>query len=289
MNINQLFKKKSKQRKDYLITFGIRIILLALVVINIYPVIFTIITSLKNTNDFYDDVWGLPKKLFLENYINGFTTGHLGEYFINSVIIAIVTITVTIVLGVFAAYALARLKVPFVELIVALLMIIQILPTESMIIPLYILVSKSKITSIPYLPMIVAYTGWLLPASIVILKNFFQTIPTELLEAARIDGSSEINTMFKVVMPLTGGAIATTVVLNFCFVWGELMWAQIATLTSDKGIPLTVGLLNFQGQYGTDWGPMTAAICMVLLPLFLLFLFLQKYFVQGLTSGGVKG
>ena len=143
--------------------------------------------------------------------------------------------------------------------------------------------------NIVYFPISFAYIGWLMPATIVILKNFFQTIPAELLESARIDGSSELNTMFRIILPLAKGAVATCIVLNFCFVWGELMWAQITTLTSDRGIPLTVGLLSFQGQYTTDWGLMTAAICMILIPLFITFIFTQKYFVEGLTSGAVKG
>jgi ABC-type glycerol-3-phosphate transport system permease component len=78
-------------------------------------------------------------------------------------------------------------------------------------------------------------------------------------------------------------------VFNFIFVWGELMWASITTLMTNKGIPLTVGLINFQDQYGTNWPQLTAAICMVIIPLFVAFIFLQKYFVRGLTSGSVKG
>ena len=149
--------------------------------------------------------------------------------------------------------------------------------------------AKLKLLDIVYIPISSAYIGWLLPGTIVILRNFFLTIPNELLESARMDGSSELHTMFRIVLPLTGGAIATCTVLNFCFVWGELMWAQIATLTIEKGVPLTVGLINFQGVYTTNWGLMTAAICMILLPLILMFIILQKYFVQGLTSGAVKG
>lgn len=289
MSIKGYLAKKSRQEPDLALKYIIRIILIILVVFNIYPIVFTFITSFRTSDEFYSNIWALPGKIFFGNYVNAFFQGHIGDYFFNSVAIAVISLLLVTVFGAFAAYALARLKVPFVEAIVALLVIVQILPTESIIMPLYIFMSKLKLMDMVYLPISLAYIGWLLPGTIVILKNFFQTIPTELLESARIDGSSELNTMFRIIMPLTKGALATCTVLNFCFVWGELMWAQITTLTSDKGIPLTVGLLNFQGQYTTNWGLMTAAICMILIPLFVTFIFTQKYFVEGLTASAVKG
>lgn len=266
-----------------------RLILALLAAANLYPVLFTVFTSLKTTEEFYLNLWSLPRKFNLANYQQAFAAGNIGEYFLNSVVIAVVTLVLVIVLGTFAAYALARLHVPFSGAIVAVLLIVQILPTESIILPLYMMMGKLGALSLAYVPISSAYLGWLLPGTIVILRNFFLAIPGELLESARIDGSGEWKTLFRIVFPLSGGAVATCTVLNFCFVWGELMWAQLTTLTTDKGIPLPVGLLNFQGQYSTDWGLMTAAICMILLPLVLLFVLLQKYFVQGLTSGAVKG
>lgn len=266
-----------------------RIILIILAVLYIYPVIFTFFTSLKTTEEFYSSLWALPSRLNFDNYIEAFKVGHLGEYFFNSVIIAALTLFTVTLLGTFAAYALARMRIPLAGTIVAVLFVLQILPVESMIIPLYMLMTKLSFFKVIYLPIGIAYLGWLLPGTIVILRNFFLSIPNELLESARIDGCSEWNMMFRIVFPLAGAAIATCTVFNFSFVWGELMWAQIATLTTDKGIPLSVGLINFQGQFTTNWGLMTAAICMILLPLIVLFIFLQKYFIQGLTSGAIKG
>jgi ABC-type glycerol-3-phosphate transport system permease component len=121
------------------------------------------------------------------------------------------------------------------------------------------------------------------------MKNFLETIPAELMESARIDGSGELRTMVQIVIPLMKSVMATCFVFNFNYVWGEMMWAQIATALTDKGIPLTIGLLNFRGTYSTNWPMLTAAICMVMLPLFAAFLFTQKYFIAGLTAGSVKG
>ncbi|MFD0711435.1 carbohydrate ABC transporter permease [Paenibacillus sp. GCM10027626] len=269
--------------------YAMRTVLVCLTAVNLYPLLFTFLTSLKTSDEFFSNIWAFPRSFMLDNYEQAFEIGRMGEYFYNSVVIALVTLAMVTVVAAFAAYALARLHVPFAGAIVGLLLVIQILPTESMVLPLYMMMSKLKLLGVTYVPITSAYVGWLLPGTIVILRNFFLSIPSELLESARMDGSGEMSTMFRIVFPLTGGAIATCTVLNFCFVWGELLWAQISTLTTEKGLPLTVGLINFQGQYATDWGLMTAAICMILVPLFLLFVFLQKYFVQGLTSGAVKG
>ncbi len=270
-------------------TLCIRLILLAMAVATLYPVLFTVFTSLKTPDEFYGNLWSIPSHFRYENYIEAFKTARLGDYMGNSVMIAALSLFTSSVLATFAAYSLARLRVPFAGAIVAVLFLLQILPGESMIIPLYMMMAKMGLFKVIYLPIVIAYLGWMLPGTIVILWNFFRSIPDELLEAARIDGSSEFSTMFRIVFPLAGGAVATCTVFNFAFVWGELMWAQIATLTTDKGIPISVGLINFQGQYTTNWTLMSAGMCMVLLPLILLFIFLQKYFIQGLTAGGVKG
>lgn len=277
----------SIRRRDA--TSIIRLILIVFSAVNIYPVLFTIFTSLKTSDEFYSNLWSLPNRFHFENYIEAFKVGRLGDYFFNSIVIVCLTLFLTTVLATFAAYALARLQVPFAKVIVGLLFILMILPAESMIIPLYMMMSKLKWFQIVYVPIVFVYVGWLLPGTIVIMRNFFLSIPNELLESARIDGCSEFSTMFRIVFPLSGAAVATCTVFNFGFAWGELMWAQISTLTTDKGIPIAVGLINFQGQYTTNWPLMTAGMCMVLIPLILLFIFLQKYFVQGLTSGAVKG
>lgn len=267
----------------------LRIVMISCIAIYVLPIVFSFITSLKTTPEFYQNVWALPEKFRFENYIQAFTEGKIGEYFLNSVIIAATSLVLIQVFALSAAYALSRLKIPFANLILVLLLVIQVLPTESMIIPLYMMLSKTGMLKLQYAAIIIGYVGWSLPGTIIILKNYFETIPIELLEAARIDGSGEFNTMVKIILPLMKGAMSTCFVMNFTYVWGELMWAQIATLLTDKGIPITVGLLNFQGMFTTNWPMLTAAICMVMLPLFLIFLFLQKYFVAGLTNGGVKG
>lgn len=289
MNIKNMQRRTKAFRRTPAYVRIFRVILILFSVVCLYPIIFSFQTSLKTMNEFYMDIWAWPKEMRFSNYIEAMITGHVGEYFMNSVIIAVLSILLIETFSIMAAYSLARLRLPHPELILIFCFGIQLLPTETIIIPLYMMMSKLRILRTPFWPMVIAYVGWSLPGTTIILKNYFDTVPTELLESARIDGAGEIKTMFKIVLPLMKSALATCIVMNFTFVWGELMWAQTATLVTTKGIPLTVGLLNFKDQFGTNWPLLCAAVCVIVVPLYLMFLFLQKYFVASMTAGGVKG
>lgn len=215
----------------------------------IFPIVFSAMTSLKSSNEFYESIWALPKEFLFSNYAEAFQVGKIGKYMLNSVIISVVSLISIQVLSLLAAYALSRLKIPHAEMFLLTLLFIQVLPTESMIIPLYITVSRLHLLDVPFLSTILGYVGWSLPGTIIILKNYFDTVPVDLLEAARIDGSNEINTMTRIILPLMKAPIITCLIMNFTYVWGELMWAQVTTLLTDEGVTITVGLLNFQGQY----------------------------------------
>ena len=212
-------------------------------VIYIFPVIFAAITSFKTSQEFYANIWALPSELLFSNYVSAFEVGHIGRYMINSVIISVITLICIQVLALLAAYALSRLKIPHVEIFLLVLLLLQVLPTESVIIPLYIIVSRLHLLDIPFAATILGYVGWSLPGTIIILKNYFDTIPMDLMEAARIDGSGEFQTMTRIVLPLMKAPMVACLIMNFTYVWGELMWAQITTLLTDEGLTITVGLL----------------------------------------------
>lgn len=276
-------------KKLDLLVWVIRFILILFAICSVFPLIFAVLTSLKNNQEFYKNIWALPETLKIENYFTAIIDGKIGEYAVNSIVISAVSLFLVLLLAILAAYALSRMNIPGATMLLVGLILIQILPTESLIIPEYMIVSRLGLLKTKYWAMILPYVGWMLPGTIVILANFFKTIPMELIEAARIDGASEFKTMTRIIAPLMKSSIATCLVFDFCFVWGELMWAQIATLVKEEGIPLTIGLLNFKGLYSTDWGATAAAICIITLPLYVLFLFTQKYFIEGLTAGSVKG
>ena len=273
-------------RKDNSSTISM-IIVVILLIVTIYPVTFVMITSIKTTSEFYTNIWLLPKKLELNNYIHAWVDGHIGEYVINSAIVVCITVVLILAIGAVAAYSLARLKLPFSNFILFLILTCMLIPSEAIIMPLYLNVSKFHLAG-TFISLIVPYIGWGLPMTIFIYHTFFKTLPAELLEAAKIDGSGELKIFIKIVIPLMIPATATNAIFNFSGWWGEMIWSSITLQTSSlRTIPL--GIMSFNGQFGTDWGPYSAAICIVLIPLVLVFIFTQKYFISGLTGGAIKG
>lgn len=265
-----------------------RIIILLYLLLIIYPVLFVLNTSFKPSSEFYRNVWGLPIDFTLANYPKAWIGGRIGSAFLNSFYIVMLTVVAIIVFGAMAGYALARLKVPGANIIMLTLVGLTMLPSESVLMPIYITMSRVGLIGSRE-SLIIPYIGWGLPITIYIFRDFFMTVPSELMEAARIDGCTELGTFTKVVAPLMLPAIATCAIFNFVNFWGELLWATVALSSQSATRTISMGVVEFQGQFATDWGPMTAAICLVLVPLMILFLFTQKYFVRGLTAGSVKG
>ena len=264
-----------------------RIFVLAFIILTIYPIIFVVITSLKSNAEFYTNIFLLPHKLEWANYPKSWITAQIGSYFFNSLLVVSTTVIATLVVGALAGYSLARLNVPYANTIMFIILAGTMLPSESIIMPMYLITSKMNITG-TFSSLILPYIGWGLPMTIFIYRNFFRTLPNELIEAARIDGCTEIQTFTKVTLPLILPATATNGILIFVGWWGELLWASIELGSSSmKTIPM--GIISFSAQFGTDWGALSAAVCIILVPLIVFFLFTQKYFIEGLTAGGVKG
>jgi raffinose/stachyose/melibiose transport system permease protein len=182
-------------------TWVIRIVLLLFVLMVIYPIFFVLLTSLKSTSEFYKNIWLLPRQYAWGNYAYAWNIAKIGDYFLTSVIIVSITVVVTLLLSALAGYGLARLNVPFADTIVIVIFLLSMLPSESILMPSYLLISKLGFTG-SYSSVIIPYISWGLPLSIYIYRNFFQTVPNEIIEAARIDGCSETGTFTKIVLPI---------------------------------------------------------------------------------------
>lgn len=264
-----------------------RVFIWLFILMTVYPIVFVLQTSFKKTSEFYTNIWGFPKVWALENYVNAWSVANIGKYMLNSLIIVAIVLLVTLFCGALAGYALSRFHIRFAELIMLLILLCTMTPSEGVIMPMYLMISKLKIVG-TFTSMIIPYIGWGLPMTTYIFRNFFNTLPNELLESARIDGCSETKTFILIATPLMLPAIATNAIFLFVSWWGELLWATVELASSPmKTIP--IGLVSFSAQFGTDWGTLSAAVCIVLTPLVIFFLFVQKYFIGGLTGGAVKG
>jgi raffinose/stachyose/melibiose transport system permease protein len=264
-----------------------RVFCILYVILTIYPILFVLLTSFKPTAEFYTNIWGLPKTFAAGNYAKAWKVANIGSYMLNSVIVVFSTLVLTLILGSLAGYALSRFHIRGAELIMLLILACTMTPSESVIMPMYTMTAKLGIAG-TYLSLILPYVGWGMPMTVYIFRNYFDTLPGELLEAARIDGCTEAGTFFRIAVPLMLPAIATNAIFLFVSWWGELLWASVELSASQmKTIP--IGLISFSAQFGTDWGALSAAVCIVLIPLVVFFLFMQKYFIGGLTGGAVKG
>ncbi len=264
------------------------IILSISAIVVLYPILFLVFTSLKDTNEFYTNPFLPTMDMHFENYPTAIETGKLGLYFMNSVIVAIVSVILTLVIAILGGYALGKMKIPGSELIILAFMTFNFIPGIAIYIPLYKMMAKMMMLNNIF-SIILPYVAWQLPFSMYIFKKFFETIPSDLVESGRIDGCNELQTFVGIVLPLVKPAVATVVVFTFINNWGELMWAQIVTSSSVILKTLPVGLLNFKTEMGVQWGPYAAGLCLVTIPLLVVFGYFQKYFIAGLTQGAVKG
>ena len=265
----------------------IRIFLLAFVILVVYPLIFVLLTSIKDTGEFYTNIWGWPSRIAIENYSYAWNIAKIGEYFVTTVIVVAITVVATLIISAFAGYALAKLRVPHADLIILLIFLLSMLPSESILMPTYLLVGKLKITG-TYASLILPYIGWGLALSTYIYRNFFATVPTEMIEAARIDGCGELRIFAQIILPIVKPATATNAIFIFMSWWGEMLWAS-TELSASSLKTLALGITAFVQSAGTDWGPLCAASAIILIPIVVVFLFTQKYVVSGLTGGAVKG
>lgn len=275
------------QRNTVMVALA-QIILIAGVIVVAYPILFLVFTSLKNNAGFFVNPFGFPTRPEWGNYPEAWARGNIRHYFFNSLITTVSSVLLTAIVATLGGYALGKMNLPKSELIMMFFMTFSFIPGIAIYISLFAMMAKVRLTQ-SYFSLILPYTAWSLPFGMYILKKFFETVPMDIVESARIDGCSELRTFANVVLPLVRPALATVVVLTFIGNWGELMWAQIVTSASLRLKTLPIGLLSFKLEMGIEWGPYAAGLVMVTVPLLLVFGYFQKYFVAGLTQGAVKG
>jgi ABC-type glycerol-3-phosphate transport system permease component len=264
-----------------------RLIVFLLIVVVIYPIFFVMQTSFKTDDEILRNFWWLPQAPTFSNYGEAWVRASIGTYFLNSVIVVGISTIIIIYVAMLAAYALARLKIKRVGLIIGVLLFTMFLPGEMNVLPMSIMFAKAGLMR-RYVTLIIPYIAWQLPLSTYICYNYLMTLPLDLIEAARIDGQRELGIFHKVIFPLSAPPIACVTIVMFCMLWGEYLWAAIS-MQGGGPRTLPLGLQKFSAYQRIAWGPYTAAVTLVIVPLIILFVAFQRKFVQGLTSGAVKG
>ncbi len=266
-----------------------RICLWAYAILSFYPIVWMIFYSFKNNDEiFVSNPFGPPTTLRLENYFKALTQYNVPKYFLNSVVVSICTVALTILLATMFAYATARMKWKGQNVARIFVSIGMFIPVQSILIPLAILVRDLNLSN-KYLSLIVPYTAFNLAFSSMVLYGFLRSIPIELEEAACIDGAGIFTTFSKIIVPNLKPAISTLIIFTFLQAWNEFPIALIL-ITEESMKTLPLGLLFFQGQFTTDWGAMGAAMAIASLPTVIMYVFFSNQVEKALTIGGaVKG
>jgi raffinose/stachyose/melibiose transport system permease protein len=269
--------------------WSMRLFVALLLVIEVGPLLWMLIQSFKTSNEFLTgSPWALPHSLDFDNWKVAWTTGDIPTYFKNSVLAVFPSLFFIIVLSSAAAFGIEVMKWRFSNTVLILFLAGLLIPLQMVLLPMFTIYFHLHLLNTLW-ALIIAYTGTGLPLGVFLMTSYFRAIPREVLEAATLDGASLYRAFWHVAVPMITGAIFTVAVVQFFFIWNDLL-LSLTFITSNSRRTIQTGLLNFTGQYGAvDWGPTFAAVCMTIIPTLLLYLILNKRVMRGLTAGGVKG
>ncbi|MBR6965527.1 MAG: carbohydrate ABC transporter permease [Clostridia bacterium] len=264
------------------------IVLVLWALISLFPVYWMLTFSLKNNSEIFGaNVIGLPNYWVWENYTRAMNTGHMEVYFLNSLIVAVLTILITLVAAAMATYAMTRLVWKGRETMNKFFMLGLTIPIHAAIVPLYVVLGKAHLLN-SHAALIIPYSAFSLAMGILICTGFMGDIPYDLDEAAFLDGCGVWGIFCRVIAPLMVPAISTVGIYTFLQCWNELMFATIFN-SKEAYKTLPVGVQSLVGQYTTEWGPIGAALTIATLPTLLVYVFLSKRIQDSFIAGAVKG
>jgi raffinose/stachyose/melibiose transport system permease protein len=261
--------------------------LIILFLFAVAPLFLTWFTAFKTDQQQLTNQYGLPLPQTLDNLREAWTVGRFSIYFKNSVIISIADVIGMVIISSLAGYAFARLRFPGQKLLLYTLLIGLTIPVAAIIIPLYLTMRDVRLLN-TYGSVIVADIALAAPIFVFIMRAFFKDLPSELDDAARVDGANEFQIFWQIMLPLARPGLMTVALLEFLWSWNDLL-LPLVFLVSDELRTLPVGMLFFQGRFTTDYGLMSAGVLIISLPVTVLFLVFQRDFVKGLASGALKG
>lgn len=258
-----------------------------LTVLWLLPILAALITSFRTMDDItLNGFWSLPSQLVGENFITAWTNARVSRYLLNSFIITLPALVGMLFLSSLSAYALARFRFRGNLFIYFMYVAGTLLPFQILMLPVFRLTNALGLFD-TYISLILIHTAFQLGFCTFVLRNFMRTVPGEILDAARVDGCSEFRIYWQIILPLTLPALAALATLEFTWVFNDYLWA-IILLRSDNLRPVTAGLATLRGQFNTDWPVITAGALLATIPTLIVFVFLQRYFIQGLTLGSSK-
>jgi N-acetylglucosamine transport system permease protein len=260
-------------------------------ILTAYPLFWAVVSSFKSDNEILTDPWGLPGSLRFENWVRAWNAAHIGRYFLNSVIVVAISLTITMLLGSMAAYIIARYKFRFGRVVYYLFVGGMMFPVFLALVPLFFVVKNLGLFgTLPGLALV--YAAYSLPFTVFFMTAFFRTLPTEVGEAAMVDGVGHFGLFFKVMLPMARPGLISVAIFNFLFHWNQYVLPLVLMQGEDaqnKWV-LAQGLtaLTVSEGYGGDFSGLFAGVTIALLPVLIAYLVFQRQVQAGLTAGHLK-
>ncbi len=275
-------KQKKKIRRAAIFTA-----LLLFVLVWLLPVFGALLTSFRTMDDLMNNgFWRMPEKITFKNFGTAWSEGRLNRYLLNSFIITIPSLIGTLALSSMVGFALAKYKFKGNMALYLMFVAGMLIPFQILLIPVFKLSNELGIYN-SYWGLIMIHLVFQMGFCSFFLRNYMITIPDELSEAARIDGASEFRIFYQIYLPLSKPALAALGTLEFTWIFNDYIWALVL-LRDDKLKPVTAGLATLKGNFITSWSVLVAGAILATLPTIFVFIFLQKYFIKGLTMGSGK-
>lgn len=251
------------------------------------PITLVFFASFKNLAQLYNDPLGVPEKWDLNNYIELFANENMFLYFKNSFVVTFTSVFFILFLGSMVAYAIIRLPKWWGNILFGFVTVGMMVPTQVNMIPIYMLFAKLNLLD-KHVGLIIVTVAMLLPICVFILTGFMKTLPKGLIEAAMIDGASHWQIYSRIVLPLSLPSLASTAIFCFVISWNDLLYPLLFIKSSSlRTLPLA--LLEFQGEYLTNYPMIFAGVMAASIPMIVVYVFLQRYFIAGMTAGSMKG
>jgi raffinose/stachyose/melibiose transport system permease protein len=291
-NCSEQYRKKMNtpahyRMKKVTINSIIHLFLLTVAAACLYPLLWIVLASFKTQETIFSDIWSIPSQFHFENYVNAWIEGGFGRNFLNSIFYTAMVVFGVVLVSSLAAYAFSRFKFRGRDFLFTMFMVAMMIPIPGSFVALYVLLNKLHLRNTP-IGYILCMINVGLAMSIFLLKTFFDKMPKELEDAARIDGCSKLGIWFHVMLPLSKPVLAVVVVFNALNVWNEFILALII-FDSKQFMPLQVALRMFQGEFITRYPLLMAGITLTVLPIIIVYILMQKYIVKSVTQGALVG
>ncbi len=265
-------------------------LLIAWAVVELFPILFMFFNSVKTSAEIMGSPFGLPKSPRFMNYVEAWAGGNLGvpigRYFLNSVFVTSGTLVMLMFTGSLAAYALARYQFPGSGIAATSLILAIAIPVHATLIPVFHFMGSLGLRN-NYFGLIAVYTAFWLPFTVTVMRAYFESFPRELEEAARIDGCTDFGAFWRIVLPVSRGALASISIINVVGIWSELLFAYVL-MNKPEVRTLPVGIASFRGQYEVAWNLIFAGLSIATIPTLLFFLIFQRQITKGMTMGAIK-